>query len=745
MSEVDEEGHRVVVWSQVFPWAAVADEERSDWWDEPVGDGSDADREARLSVIAQLAHSLTRVRLAALFPGLDPQANLLWMGLPIRARNVFNRERMHTWRDLGDKTLDDVLDWRNMGVGTVDALLEFLAAESLAAALREPGLGFEDANEWDASDPEVVGGTAIQVPTKVSAPWSEAVHRAVEPLARWNALVGHPNAPLLRVSAPVGGPDVVAGVAGRGLLTAAQLLGDDAVDIADLLEDQLGLLEPREMVILKERMLADDPVTLDQLGQRFDVTRERIRQIETRLRSKLLDFVQQDQALRTLFAVLDSLVGEVTALEDVLQVMPALGRTLATVNQPVWRLLDRLGDSFEVRGGWCVRRTYEEAVGRTKVRLEEAADGNGLVPLTGLRFVQTIDPARQARLDEEWIAACGYPIAAGHVLVRARSLGDWGVAVLALEGEPLEAEAILARIGVERSLGSLRNALALEPRVIRVDRDVFALADWGLEEYGGIRQMIKDQVDAGGGHVLLTDLLEHAERYAVARSSVIAYASAHPFVCTSGVVQYMPRAAAGNGREPARTKRLFRGDAEWRLRITVTNDHLRGSGFPIPSAAASLVGLQPGQTQLLSATFGEQAVRWTGLQPSLGSIRARLLEMGVGLGEDVFLVLQDDRVFDIRRAERPTGRPLLDAARLTGSRLQRDSSDHEITFHLAQAVQAEGALGMEALRGVYFQRGDEDVAALLLDAQEHQERDTCEPTDGSQKELSLAVTALNGE
>lgn len=46
-------------------------------------------------------------------------------------------------------------------------------------------------------------------------------------------------------------------------------------------------LDDRERRILLERMAADDPVTLDALGETFGVTRERVRQIERGLRDKL--------------------------------------------------------------------------------------------------------------------------------------------------------------------------------------------------------------------------------------------------------------------------------------------------------------------------------------------------------------------------------------------------------------------------------------------------------------------------
>ena len=55
----------------------------------------------------------------------------------------------------------------------------------------------------------------------------------------------------------------------------------------DLLMDAMEGLNERERHILTERRLTDDPKTLEELSQVYGVTRERIRQIESKTMSKL--------------------------------------------------------------------------------------------------------------------------------------------------------------------------------------------------------------------------------------------------------------------------------------------------------------------------------------------------------------------------------------------------------------------------------------------------------------------------
>ncbi|NDY42399.1 sigma-70 family RNA polymerase sigma factor [Dissulfurirhabdus thermomarina] len=52
------------------------------------------------------------------------------------------------------------------------------------------------------------------------------------------------------------------------------------------------ILEDKEQVIFEERMLTEEPKTLQELGERFGVSRERVRQIETRIKKKLKAFLE---------------------------------------------------------------------------------------------------------------------------------------------------------------------------------------------------------------------------------------------------------------------------------------------------------------------------------------------------------------------------------------------------------------------------------------------------------------------
>ena len=55
----------------------------------------------------------------------------------------------------------------------------------------------------------------------------------------------------------------------------------------DLLQDSIKILNEREKEILYSRKLTDDPVTLEKLSKKYKISRERIRQIESKAFEKL--------------------------------------------------------------------------------------------------------------------------------------------------------------------------------------------------------------------------------------------------------------------------------------------------------------------------------------------------------------------------------------------------------------------------------------------------------------------------
>jgi RNA polymerase sigma-32 factor len=60
----------------------------------------------------------------------------------------------------------------------------------------------------------------------------------------------------------------------------------------DKVEQFAATLKDKELDIFRARLLAEDPETLQEIGARFGISRERVRQIETRLKRRLKEFIE---------------------------------------------------------------------------------------------------------------------------------------------------------------------------------------------------------------------------------------------------------------------------------------------------------------------------------------------------------------------------------------------------------------------------------------------------------------------
>jgi RNA polymerase sigma-32 factor len=70
-----------------------------------------------------------------------------------------------------------------------------------------------------------------------------------------------------------------------------ELLGESEEDdvLKGEVQEALGKLNERERFIISQRIMADDPMTLQELGDTFQISRERVRQIEGEALRKLKD------------------------------------------------------------------------------------------------------------------------------------------------------------------------------------------------------------------------------------------------------------------------------------------------------------------------------------------------------------------------------------------------------------------------------------------------------------------------
>lgn len=536
-------------------------------------------------------------------------------------------------------------------------------------------------------------------------------------LASWFASAGLAEVPLLGGYVPAGLPDNLAKVRARLLeFSALDVLPSSRTtpDIAELMEAELRKLEDRERAIeiLSRRTFALEQETLDAIGRSWGITRERVRHLEVKACTGLTRALAENEQLRLAAAEIRGLIGALLPLGDLLRLVPALADEVKSVGQPAWQVLAAFDDAYEIEHGWCAAPAVREAKTATDAWVREHANRHGVAAMSGFTLLHgSHQVARPQESTRGWLAYCGYEVQGDWIFTRTGTIGERVAAMLSVVGSPLSAQEILDRLPGSRSLASLRNALGIDERFDRVDRDEWALSEWGLEPYNGIKDQIHHELARGGGEVSIDLLIETiAGRYSVAPGSVRAYASSPPFESSNGLVRFSTGDRVSS-KTLTSTRRLYQQGNRWLFRIPVTGEHLRGSGSPAPVALATRIGLQRGAHLRLTSPLDSQLFSWAGLQPAFGSIQRFLIERNITAGQEVFLIVGANLSFNVVPVESGRTSPLARGLALAG-RATIDAP--QAWFALAMAIGLPKDAPASSIIAGYRDRGDSDIADLLL-------------------------------
>lgn len=448
----------------------------------------------------------------------------------------------------------------------------------------------------------------------------------------------------------------------RGTQLAA---AGDQMPLDRLSEWQQGL-DPRESDILTHRLLKLGPgrKTLDELGQLHDVTRERIRQLESRLVKRFREQLGQPRFRAVRWAVfqLESGLGAFAPETEV----PLDGDS---GDAGAFRLL------LHVSG--YVHDADLAAIRRSDLRLPSA----DAIPLIDNGPI--IDESALERLlIEDGVAAQHLPFAIGHIagirrlegslVLWPRNIAQKGVAVLVLRGRPMTPEEIADVIDEGFNRRGFRDRFFNEPRVMRSSRHHVALRTWELPEYGGVVPAMIERLS--DGPAVLSELAQElATAFGISPNSVMMYSAAPIFRTRKGAIEMRP----ANGpfvptNAPARVAGLYRHDTDrlaWHVRVD--RDVLRGSGRAVPDEiGVFLAGAPPLSLKLKHAgkdiPFGWPETSHVG--PSIGSIRELALSAGSQEGDLLRLVFdRADHSIEAHLVDTSTeGDPTEVIARLTG-------------------------------------------------------------------------------
>lgn len=301
----------------------------------------------------------------------------------------------------------------------------------------------------------------------------------------------------------------------------------------------------------------------------------------------------------------------------------------------------------------------------------------------------------------------------GDTWVRWSNVSVAGKAEAALHaiGVAATAESIWSTIGDHRlKLTAVKARLSHDDRFLRTSRRRWALRCWKPAEYSGIAQAVGRYIDEQGGEASTSDIIDHLTTTIpdITESSIRTYPYTLEFVTEAGKVRRRTKRDGWPKAPPLHTVRgaFHNGDNEVRLAIPVTRELQRGSGHPIPPAAATALGINPGGRRTFTGAHGNSTVSW---KPSsttganLGSLRAQALAVDATAGDTLLMVfrLDDARLDAIRIEANDSGLPLL--RKLLGKTVRVPLAA------LASALQCQ----RDEVETILRQRGDGHLADLL--------------------------------
>jgi hypothetical protein len=710
-SDLPPEAYHDTPWTHVLPWLAQYDTGAApelsvaapspDWWltESPAVTTMAVDHD---EVCRRLAHTFVirhpEMAFHIGFPTLPTRLPLAALPASASARTVFQRLQARVVADLAPMSVQDLYDIRGTGQGTVEEIITALVS---AAIVLPAAQGASIHDETSAR-------------THPLPPAHAQLLQDLGQLAAWRHLRNSSGLPLLKVTVEDQAPEQIQEAVQRiNFLTASDIAPRvPAPDPVLDLTTRLSQLDDVQTTLLHARLLATEPKPATDLAVHMGLGEARLLHLETRIKDLLASTFGFGTTIGNLLASIRIEIQPVAALQRLTDRHPELTREVPGINVPLWLVLDRLDDYFEVTDGWAATPDVNAAKESTRTILDDLAAEHGLVHIAALQTATSM-PLEEL---QAWVAYCGYPMASQHVLTRTGSIEDHAAGLLAAHGEALPIQELHRHVNPDDDIERFAEHLAADERFLNLEASTWDLVASRHDEEAAIRRQIDLVLAAGSGQIPVETLVRSiADQLDVSSGSVRAHASTGDHEIIGEMVRRR-QLAVPPGKPPAETRRLYRQTDRWTYRVTVTRDHLRGSTFPLPTAVAGLVGCGPGEIVELDSHLGVQHVSWTGRQPSCGTVKRFLDTSNAHEGQIAFLEFLPNGGFNVRLSPRlsDADRPLQRALALTGA-APSDEADI-VTVQLAECVGLPPDAKPRQILSAFQRRGDEDIAELLEQA-----------------------------
>ncbi len=419
--------------------------------------------------------------------------------------------------------------------------------------------------------------------------------------------------------------------------------------VAARLERVLEAARDRHHTIIQMRLVQAPPATLDDVGRQFGITRERVRQIQSKYERRIEAALGNE--LEVIAATLKNEFDPIVPKADLERRIDDIVPKGAPLVYDLFRRALILAMEFTLNDEFYIDAHAAEVLRNLPARARPLADDVGLVQEQ--RLVETLPNEGWQRF---WPWLCergGFHDLHGILALRDTNRARVKAALMSI-GHPATREEIAAVCGFEESR-TVGATLSNIPSVARADKDRWGLREWIDDEYDGIAGEIIQRIEEDGGATTTERLLtELPSKFNVSPASVRAYMQTARFMIRNGSISLASASAVRlrhlddviHGRDDS-------GAPYWTF--VVENRYFEGhSALGVPPEFAKALGCNPDSSLGIRirniAGCRNLSLRWrlTSLAgASLGYLSEPLCQLGLQPGDHARVTIRDTGLVDL--------------------------------------------------------------------------------------------------
>ena len=419
--------------------------------------------------------------------------------------------------------------------------------------------------------------------------------------------------------------------------------------VATRLGRTLEAASERQRTVIQRRLIQTPPATLEEIGLQLGVSRERVRQIQATLETKIEAALGEE--LRVIAATIKDQLGPMIPGDDLESRIGGIVPNHSPIVYGLFRktLISAMG--FTLNNGVYFDDQATELIREVRTRAQAYADDVGLV-----HEQQLIDSLPNERWQRFW--PCLRERSLLHELHGRLALRDTvkarAKAALLAIGRSATREEIASACGYEddQAIGA---ALSNIPSVVRADKERWGLREWIDDEYDGIVGEIIQRIEEDGGATTTERLLtELPSKFNVSPTSVRAYMQTPRFEMRDGSISLAsPSAVQLRHLDDVIHGRDDNGAPYWTF--VMESRYLEGySVVGVPPEFAKAIGCSPdsglGVRIENLPDCRELSLRWrlaSMAGASLGYLSEPLRQLGLQSGERARVTIKGTRSVDL--------------------------------------------------------------------------------------------------